>query len=159
MGFSIIITPFWSAFTEAWYKNDLNWIRKVMDKLFKFWLFLLIISIIMLLFSPYIYKIWIGNQVTIPFALSLFVVMIVLINTWNGIFSQFLNGVGKIRLQLLIAIIAAIINVPLAIYLGSKIGIQGVLLANIIVTLFGTFFYPIQYKKLLKNRAAGIWNK
>ena len=29
MGFSIIITPFWSAFTEAYAKNDFGWIRNI----------------------------------------------------------------------------------------------------------------------------------
>lgn len=159
MGFSIIITPFWSAFTEAWYKRDLVWIRKVMQKLFKLWLGIFILSIIMLFSSQVIYKLWIGKDVVIPFSVSLLVAIVILINTWNGIFSQFLNGVGKIRFQLFIGIIAAVLNVPLAIYLGSKIGIQGVLIANIIVTISGTILYPLQYKKLLNNTATGVWNR
>ena len=36
MGFSIIITPFWSAFTEAYTKNDYAWIKNNIKRLIKF---------------------------------------------------------------------------------------------------------------------------
>jgi O-antigen/teichoic acid export membrane protein len=159
MGFSIIITPFWSAFTEAWVMKDMDWIRRVIKKLFKIWFLFFITALIMLLFSERIYKLWIGSRIHIPFVYSILVGIVILINIWNGIFSQFLNGIGKIRFQLIIGISAAIINVPLAIFLGSSMGVKGVLMANIIVTLFGVFLYPLQYKKILNNTAKGIWNK
>jgi O-antigen/teichoic acid export membrane protein len=159
MGFTIIITPFWSAFTEAWYTKDLNWIRKVMRKLFRVWISIFILSMMMLFFSRPVYHLWIGKEMNIPIIISVLVTIITLINIWNGIFSQFLNGVGKIFYQLILGITAAILNVPLAIYLGSRIGIQGVLIANIIVTSLSTVVYPLQYRKLLNNTARGIWNK
>jgi len=159
MAFSIIITPFWSAFTEAWVLKDIGWIKRVIKKLFKIWILFFFIAMIMLFLSEKIYKLWIGNQIQIPFVYSVLVGLVILINIWNGIFSQFLNGIGKIRFQLIIGITAAIVNVPLAIFLGSSMGVKGVLLANIIVTLFGVFLYPLQYKKLLNNTAKGIWNK
>ena len=159
MGFSIIITPFWSAFTEAWHKSDLTWINGVMQKLYKVFIVIFIISLIMLASSEYIYHIWIGENMNIPFVISLLVTITTLINIWNGIFSQFLNGVGKIKFQLIIGLSAAILNVPLSIILGLKMGIQGVLIANIIVTLFGVILYPIQYKKIINNSAVGIWGR
>jgi hypothetical protein len=38
-------------------------------------------------------------------------------------------------------------------------GIEGVLFANVIVSAFGVIIYPIQYFKIIQNRATGIWNK
>lgn len=159
MGFSIIITPFWSAFTEAWHKSDLAWISRVMTKLYEVFIAIFIISLVMLAFSGYIYRVWIGKDLDIPFSVSLLVTITTLINIWNGIFSQFLNGVGKIKFQLMIGLAAAILNVPLSIILGLKMGIQGVLIANIIVTLFGVVLYPIQYRKIINNSAVGIWGR
>lgn len=95
----------------------------------------------------------------IPFVISSLVLVTTLINIWNGIFSQFLNGVGKIRVQLIIGLAAAVINVPLSVFLGLKMGIQGVLIANIIVTLAGVIIYPIQYKKILNRSAVGLWGR
>ena len=80
-------------------------------------------------------------------------------NIWNGLYSHFLNGLGKIKIQLYLAIAAAVINVPLAVYLGGRMGISGILIANIFVISFPIFIYPVQYKKLVNGTALGIWNK
>jgi len=159
MGFSIILTPFWSAFTEAWVKKELDWIKKTMSKLLRIWRLLLVGGIIMVFLSKWIYRIWVGDIITIPYALSALVATWIIINAWNSVYSQFLNGLGKIKLQLYLGISVAIINVPLAILLGLRIGIEGVLLANVLVTITGALIYPMQYKKLINNNAKGIWNK
>src|ERR1035441_3601330 len=38
MMFGIIIAPFWSAFTEAWAKKDINWIKMIVKKLQYMWI-------------------------------------------------------------------------------------------------------------------------
>lgn len=159
MGFSIVITPFWSAFTEAWVKKEIAWIKNIMRKLFIIWSILLIAGIIMLICSKWVYSVWVGDKVTVPFIMSALVGAWVLLNAWNGIFAQFLNGLGKIKLQLYLGIFTALINVPLALYLGKKIGIEGVLLANVLVLSIGVWMYPLQYYKLINNKAKGIWNR
>lgn len=159
MGFSIIISPFWSAFTEAYTLKDIKWIKNVMGKLRKFWLLLLILSIIMIVLSDAIYKLWIGKSIDIPFTLTIIMAVYVIINTWCGIFSNFLNGVGKIKLQLYISIIGSIINIPLAILLGKKIGVSGVILSTVILGLISAIMSPVQYHKIITNKAIGIWGK
>ena len=159
MVFSIVMTPFWSAFTEAWIKKDVNWIIHIFSNLFKFWGILFLSALLMLILSPKAYLFWVGESVVIPFSVSLLVSVWILINAWNGIFSHFLNGIGIIRLQLYLGMGGAVVNIPLAIYLGKKLGISGVLIANIVAVIPGIFLYFIQYKKLLNNTATGIWKK
>jgi O-antigen/teichoic acid export membrane protein len=159
MGFAIVITPFWSAFTEAWAKKEIIWVKNIMNKLFLFWGVLVLLGLIMLFASDWVYGIWVGDKVKISFTMSALVLTWVILNVWNGIFGNFLNGLGKIKLQLYIGISAAIVNVPIAIYLGKLMGIEGVLLANIIVLSVGVWVYPIQYYKLINKSAKGIWNK
>lgn len=154
-----IMMPFWSAFTEAWIKKDFEWIRNSMRKLKKIWVILSALTILMLVFSTYIYKIWVGKEIQVPMSISLVMAGYVIIYTWSSINGQFLNGVGKIKLQLIIAVIAGILNIPLAIFLGKQIGISGVLLANLILGLLGVFIFQIQYRKIITNKATGIWNK
>lgn len=159
MGFSIVMSPFWSAITEAWAKQEIAWIRNIMRKLFLIWTALLIIGIIMIFASKWVYLMWVGEQVSISFSISILVGAWVLINSWNGLFSNFLNGVGKVKIQLIIGILAAVINLPLALFLGNKIGIEGVLLSNVILALLQSWIYPIQYRKILLHKAQGLWNK
>jgi len=159
MGFMIIVSPFWSAFTEAWTKQEVSWIRSIIKKLVKLWFVVVAGGVVMLVFSGFVFKLWIGNDFTVPFSISILSLIWILLNAWNGIFSQFLNGVGKLKLQLYFGIIAAIINVPLALLLGKKLGISGILLANVLVILSAAWIGPLQYIKIIKMRATGIWNK
>ena len=159
MGFNIIITPFWSAFTEAWNKKEIVWIKNIVNKIITIWFVLVIIGIIMLVASKWIFSYWIGNKVEVPYLMSALICLWVLLNAWNSIYSHFLNGVGKLSLQMFIGIGSAILNVPLAIFLGKKIGIEGVFLANVLVTFPAALIFPLQYKKLITENAKGFWNK
>jgi len=111
-----------------------------------------------LLCSKWIYGIWVGDKISINFSLSAIIGAWILLNTWNGIFGQFLNGVGKIKIQLILGFIAALLNVPLAIFLGKRLGVEGVLVANLLVLSIGVWIYPLQYYKIVNNKAKGIWN-
>jgi len=159
MGFMIIVYPFWSAFTEAWTKHDIIWIKSVIKKLMKIWLFLVLAGIILFVFSDFIFKIWIGKDFVVPFSVSLLTLIWIILMAWNGIFAHFLNGVGKISLQLYIGLAAAICNIPTAIFLGHLLGIKGVLISNVFFALIQTFIVYIQYSKLINFKANGVWNK
>lgn len=159
MGFSIIIAPFWSAFTEAWAKKEFIWVKNVMHNLIYLWLLLLIAGVCMLFSSSWVYSVWVGDKVTVPFTVSTLVCTWILLNAWNGIFSHFLNGVGKIKIQLYVGLGSAVVNVPMAILLGKKIGIEGIVLANVIVVAIGACVYFYQYSLLVNAKAKGIWNR
>jgi O-antigen/teichoic acid export membrane protein len=158
MLFMIIIGPFWSAFTEAWKKKDVIWIAGIMKKLIKIWVLIFAVGILMLIFSSFIFKIWIRKDFVVSFSLSAITLGWVLVNAWNGMFVQFLNGVGKLKIQLYLGISVAILNIPLALLLGKSIGINGILLANFILALLQAWIYPLQYRKIITNKATGIWN-
>jgi O-antigen/teichoic acid export membrane protein len=159
MAFSIIMLPLWSAFTEAWTKKDIAWIKNTVNKLILIWGLIAISVIIMFIFSTYIYRLWVGKEIKVPVSVSAVMAAYVVINGWCGIFSQFLNGVGKIKLQLFSGIVGAILNIPLAIFLGRHLGIYGVVLSTAILGLISALWSPIQYFKLINNNATGIWNK
>ena len=159
MGFMIIVSPFWSAFTEAWTKKDIKWINNIMKNLMRVWLLFVFGGIIMLLFSSLIFKLWIRKDFEVPISISILSLCWALIYTWNGIFSQFLNGIGKIKIQLILGISTALLNIPLALLLGKTIGVAGVLLANVILGILSAWICPLQYKKIINNNATGIWIK
>jgi O-antigen/teichoic acid export membrane protein len=159
MTFSIIMMPFWSAFTEAWIKKDIYWIKNAINKLIIIWIFSGISTIIMFIFSNFIYKIWVGKEIEVPISISAVMAAYIIINGWCGIFSQFLNGVGKIKLQLFSGIFGALINIPLAIILGKHLGIYGVILSACLLAVVSAIWSPIQYMKIINNKAKGIWNK
>ncbi len=159
MAFSIIMLPFWSAFTEAWIKKDKHWIKKTVKKLQLLWLLFSAVAIVMVFLANFIYRIWVGKEVVVPISLSIVLAAYVIINTWCSIYSHFLNGVGKIKLQLYYSIIQSVVNIPLAIYLGKSFGIAGIIMSTVILGLIFSVWAPIQYLKIINNTAKGIWNK
>ena len=159
MGVGIIMAPIWSAITDAYTKRDYPWIQHQMKILLKIWTGIVICVILMLIISGPIYDLWIGDTVNIPFQLSLLMGVYVIITTWNNIYAFFVNGVGKIRIQMYSSIASCIVFFPLTLWLAPKIGVTGILLAMNIVLIFSAILLPIQYKKIINNTATGIWQK
>jgi O-antigen/teichoic acid export membrane protein len=159
MTYAIVTTPLWSAFTDAWTKGDIPWIKKIINKMLTFWYVMTILTIFMLLVSRSAYYFWIGDTVKIPFILSFSIALNVIIIGWNTIYVQFINGVGKLRLQLLSGIFGTFITIPLAIYLGKKWGISGVVFSSCLLGFINTGWTYIQYNKIINKKAFGIWNK
>lgn len=159
--FNVVLAPFWSAFTEAYIKHDFDWIKNSIRKLVFIWTLLSLVTILMVIFSDFIYEIWVGPQVKVPFILSIASGIFVIIANWNNIFGYFINGVGKVRLQLYYSIIIAIINIPLSIFLAKNLGlgITGVMVSTNICLLFASIWAPLQYHKIISEKAKGIWNK
>jgi O-antigen/teichoic acid export membrane protein len=161
MIFFIILTPYTPAYTEAYFKDDFNWIKKNIKGLIYIWIVLSIAIILVLPFSKAIFTIWLNNKVIVPLSLSVFIVFYMVFQSWNAIFTYFLNGTGKIRLQLYASFGEAISFIPLAwffaIYCNMKI--LGIVLASIIPLAVGSIWTFIQYRKIINRSATGIWNK
>ena len=156
---AILMTPFWSAYTEAWVKKDIEWIRNTFRKLKRLWIGLAILTAIMIAFSNVVYRMWVGKDIVVPLSLSITIGAYVIVNAWNVIYCLFFNGVGKIKLQLYTSIVDMILHVPLAIYLGKKLGPAGVILSVVILCSINMIWTVIQYEKIINNRATGIWNQ
>jgi O-antigen/teichoic acid export membrane protein len=161
MIFVIILSPFWSAYTDAYVRKDLNWIKRTTRKLVRCWVFLLILVLVMLLISPFVYDKWVGDSVHVSKELSLACAIYVMIICWSSIFVNFVNGVGKIKLQLIFSIFISFINIPLSLLLITKtgMGILGLVYSNCICLAAGAILITIQYQRIINNRDTGIWSK
>jgi O-antigen/teichoic acid export membrane protein len=159
MVFTIVMNPFWTAFTDAYVKGDIAWIKDIFNKLYKYWGILILLSIILLVLSPFIFKIWIGDKVEISFPLSFTMALYTISICWMMIHNIFINGVGKLKLQFYLYIIATIINIPLCVMLGKFFGLIGITISNIIVVVFMGSILRFQANLIINGKAKGIWNK
>lgn len=159
MAFNIIIAPFWTAFTDAYSRNDYPWMQSVYKKLLKTFLFTFLISFILFIFYPIAFHLWLGSKVTIHLSMVVIVCIYTIMNAWNGINATIINGIGKIKIQLYSSIIGTLLNIPTAFILGHLLGAQGVVLSIVIFCLIPAILLHIQTKKLLNKTASGIWNK
>jgi O-antigen/teichoic acid export membrane protein len=159
MGFSIIVTPFWSAFTDAYAKNDFDWIRQSMKKMRQLWLALSVVAVALFFVSQTVYKIWIGNAVIIPVSLSLAMACYVIAYMWQTLHVYLLNGVGKVRLQLFLVVVSSLVNIPLAVYLGRKFGLAGIISASSFLFFIMGIIFSIQCEKIINQSTSGVWDK
>jgi O-antigen/teichoic acid export membrane protein len=161
MAFAIISSPLWSAYTEAWVKNEKQWIIRNIKQMQKIWIVLFIFNLILLFLSPYIFQIWLGDQVKVPFSLSIGLILFFSIMDYGRIYLLFNNGISKLKLQLIGTVIGAILFIPLC-FLFIKyfeFGLISIPIAMILSQFKNYILAPIQYKKLINNRATGLWNK
>lgn len=159
--FALISQPLWSAYTEAYVKRDLDWIRRVIKKSLRIWVLLATLVLFMLVVSDDFYRLWVGDELRIPFSLSLTMALYTLLVTFVTIFVSFINGIGKLRIQLFASLFTILVNIPLSIFLAKNmhLGPAGVLLGTCIIFLLSFILYPLQYYKIIQGKARGIWNK
>lgn len=159
IAFNIIITPYWSAFTDAYAKHDFAWIRHSVKKLRTIWLFVSISAFLLYLLANTFYSWWVGAELIIPTSLSLSLAVYIVVQNWMVIHTYLLNGTGKIKLQLILVIGSGILNIPVSIFLIHRMGIAGTVVANIAVMLIMSIFLTYQSKLVIDRKATGIWSK
>ncbi len=161
MLFVILTNQLWSANLEAYRKGELSWMKKSMIGTAKIWLITLLISAIMVIISPVVYKLWLQDTIEIPLVLTAIVAVSVSVVTWVNAFNLVLNGTSKVRLQMYGWIFAGVVNIPLSIFLAVdlELGIQGIVWGTVISMLPLAILSPLQVKKILSQTDRGIWAK
>lgn len=153
-GWMIIVSTLWPAFSEAFAKKDMIWIQNTVSKVEKLWLLLALAAIVMLLVSKWVYKIWINESTIVSYTLSFAMMIFVLVNAITNLYVYFLNGINKIRWQVYLSIIAAIINIPLCILFAKiiNLGNTGVIIGSTLSILPSLIYSKILTNKLLYNK-------
>lgn len=159
MAFNIIITPYWSACTDAYVKGDMAWMKKVVRNLTKMWLYSILVMILMVLFSGLFFKLWIGDKVDISLPLCIVMAIYVLIMSLANIYMYIINGIGKVTIQMIVYCAVAVVSIPALVFACRTLGLSGIVVVLSLVYLIQAVFSVIQVKMLLENKAVGLWNK
>jgi O-antigen/teichoic acid export membrane protein len=158
--FTVICMPFWNATTDAYQKNDIAWIRNATKKLRLMTVGILICLIVMIALSDIVYAIWIDQQTVIDLKMSIMMATYIFILIYSMRYSYFINGIGKLRLQLIFTTAAAVLFIPLA-YLTTQWthSIIWFMIVMCLVNIPGLIVNRIQFHKLINGKANGIWMK
>ncbi|MCU0473448.1 MAG: MATE family efflux transporter [Bacteroidales bacterium] len=162
MVFVIFLTPFWSASTEAYIKNDISWIKNGIKKYNQFNLLLVLIGTIMLISSGTVYRLWLGEgKVDIPFSLSFWGFLFFNILIFGSKYVYFLNSINALRIQFLACLISPFLYVAFAIILVKyyEMGVYSLFIASILANFNGFILAPIQYYQVINKNKNGIWIK
>lgn len=159
MLFSIIVTPLWSATTDAYAKHDFAWIRTCTSRMRKLLLGFVLLLLLMTWVSPFAYGVWVGKQVEVPFTLSALMGLYTAVILYSLYYAHILFGIGHIRLQMYVTLGEALVFIPLAICGAHRFGVEGIVGALILVNIACAVSNRLQYAKIMSGRATGIWIK
>lgn len=152
MLFAILISPMWSAITDAYKKKEYDWIRLKMKAMVGIWGVCVALLLLMVLISGKVYTYWVGNNVSIAFSLSIGMAIYVMVSTWNQIFASFVNGITNITFQLWLSLIEALLFIPLAYWFSHLFGLVGMVYAMTTVLFISSVGLPIQYYLIIKSK-------
>ena len=156
---TVVLNPFWSAFTDAYTKGDYSWMKNSFKKVEKLGLLTIPVIILLLFASEFIFDIWLGDKMETDFALTAVMSLYAVCRIMGQVYMYPLNGIGKIRLQLITYIIFAVIAIPTITFCTRMWGVIGAIIVPILTFLIQCVVNRVQLLKILNNRAKGIWDK
>lgn len=155
MFFNIIMTPFWSAYTEAAAKNDYLWIKSSLIKQLKLFGASIIFIIGIFFIARPVITFWMQREIPMTNNLLIGMAVYVVICVWNTIFSSLLGGLSKIRLGTFVTMFTALLNIPLSFFFVKWMNYDagGVIYATAICLGITAVISPLQvYYFLYSNK-------
>lgn len=156
---TIILTPIWSATTDAYVRGEIEWIKSIFSK-FRWGLILLLTAtLLMIILSNWFFSIWIKDKVQIDSELIVAVAIYTFVFVCGTFYTNIIFGLGKVSLTISTVSIMAVLFVILAMPITRLFGVIGLIYLQTIIGLINTFQKIIQTKLILANKAKGFLNK
>ena len=155
---TIVISPYWSAYTDAYALRDYGWMKSSYVRLNRMIYFAIVGVTLLSLFSPIFFNIWLGDKVQIHTSMLIAVSIYVLIMVYNQLNATLTFALGKLRLHTILALLGTIGSIPLSLILGKSYGAIGVVYSVGFFSLLPAILLRIQVLKLINGNASGIWN-
>lgn len=113
----IVLASYWSAFTNAFALNDLEWVRTSMRKLIKMaFMFTGIVVLQFLLIKP-VFHLWVGDKVPVPMSTSISMALYFIFCLFTDTLVIVINGSGRMRIQSIVTMITAVLHIPVVLFL------------------------------------------
>jgi len=157
---AMVLQPLIAAVTDAYVKKEMVWVKNVFNKIRLYSAGLSVVELLLLAVSPLVFKLWLGDRLTIPMELSIMMTVYFIFNVWVNPYSNFAGGVGKLNVSVLLSFFKILVFFPVAIAMVKKWESVGLIMTILTVnTLPNLIVGVMQYNLIISNKAKGIWNK
>lgn len=159
VAYTIIVSPMWNAYTEAYVKGEYGWIRTNFRRAMGIWALMAVGGVLMLFVADLFFRLWVGDAVTVPFSVSLSVLGYITFFNLNNCVTMLINGLNKIAVQIVTSVIGTAVFLIAVMILGPQLGIEGVVgcMAASYAGMAAVHLY--QCHLLINQKATGIWNR
>lgn len=159
IAYTIILSPMWNAYTDAYVKGDMKWIEQTFNRALKLWGLSVVGGLVMLAGCQIFYHLWVGEKVIVPFTVSLSTLIYVSFFNLNNCVTYLINGLNKIRVQIITSLVFTTLYIGIVLLLGKELGIEGVVLSMAGSYACMSLIHLYQCRLLIKEKAKKIWNK
>lgn len=159
MAYIIVLAPMWNAYTDAYVKGNYEWIQKTFRRALMVWLLTFVGGAVMLAGSHIFYGLWIRDRVDIPFAVSAAVFAYISMYNLNNCVTYLLNGLNKIRVQVITSVVFTLLYLVAAHYFGLQFGVVGIVLSMAGAYAAMALIHLYQCGLIIHQRARGVWDK
>ena len=150
--FTLVLTPYWSFFTDSYAKNNYNQLKQGFKQLLISWLAISLVGVVMWIALPFSFKIWLNQELDIPAYLPVSLLLFSIFSNLGSVFIYFLNGTSSyLNFQLVIVLGFAVLLYPLSAYLLPTYGVLGVVFTMFFANSYGVLFAPYLSYKVLKR--------
>ena len=148
---SLLMAPLWSAYSDAYHRNDMKWIKNTIKNQLKIYVLFIVATIALVFFAKPIIGLWIGKEVVIDNMLIIAMCGFILISTWNNITGYLLGGLGYVRLGAYYTVFTAIVNLPISYFYAVilNLGVSGIVFGTITSIAISAIVSPIQVYYLI----------
>jgi O-antigen/teichoic acid export membrane protein len=146
---AIVNGPLWGAYAEAHGRHDHAFVSRTLRlSFFGTALIATLASGALLLASQWIFKTWIGETSVVPTMLVIACALWVILEATGNAFAMFLNGIGKVRVQVISTLLFCVIALPLKFALVANYGVAGIVFATIVAYLITPVgLYALLFRK------------
>jgi O-antigen/teichoic acid export membrane protein len=157
----LFLTPLWPAYSDAAARGDEQWTRRVLTRsLLASIAFNLACALALLALTRELLRLWLGTDLGVPTGLLLALACHAVVIGASTPLAMYLNGVGVVRFQVVIAVVMAVVNLPLSIVLAQRIGVAGpawgTVVAQLLAVLLPCAVFVPRHLRLAQARSLQV---
>lgn len=153
---SLALTPLWPAYAEAAARGDWAWVRRAFSRTLVGGMALVTAVVIALgLLADPLIRVWTVGAVSASPELVWLMAAWAWLWAWGNTFAFLLNGLGRIRFQMIMGLLLAVVNLTLSILWAQAYGVIGVIGATVVAySVVMAWTVPLDARRLLRQGAA-----
>lgn len=148
--FNLVLLPSYTMFTYAFSQRDFKWIQRFVKKLLIILSIIFLIGLLLLIFSKFLFSIWLGNLYKVNFTLNILMFFYFILLSFAGIYNTILYATNNFNILLYVSIFGILFNIVFVVILIKvfHFGILAIPIAFIIYVFVSALVSLIKYLKI-----------
>lgn len=147
------LAPFWPFFAKKFHENDFSGMKQLFSKFHRYFLVIIFGIVLLGFLSNSILFLWINKENYVSVLVVTSVVIMTILRILFTFYANFFNGIGKLNSQIIMMGVAAVLKIPLTVFLFQKgCGLASVMISSCLFLLISSLLLFLQSKTILNGK-------